>query len=411
MTVDFNNDLQAKIRASFIFLMQSCLEMKNYDIPYFNTMRDEVLKSTSNITDTRDFTALRGEVIDALRKLYTAKVYFNLAEEWMGYNTVYRQAAAHDTPPPSAEIVFRMHMKSLAAMHEEKKVDINDLCEWICLIPLRLTTAKYYDYIADAAKTISLPVNAHYTEDFKRLFNPQVHLGDVSWLADIKAGLDAVWENEDLTEKNDEKMEEINEKLIQFTAYASALFDAANASLIVRQASEHGVDLLETPGYRDLYERYNANESKDEALDLSLNNAADEIMAAVEYDDRKFFDTEAFDAETLASYEKWLPLDKFYYETAFDYFTYLSAFNDVEQERDTAVFTGALQEYMDSSTAHLSGKRKRFLRQQFLKFLPYPYELEDYHKYFTDTYDSLDEVNRRLLSFVVLTENGENSGL
>jgi hypothetical protein len=411
MSVDFNKDLHAKIRASLIFLMQSCLEMKNYDAPYFNAMRDEVLQNVLNITEMKDFTVLREKVIHALRKLYTAKVYFNLAEEWSGYNTVYRQSAAHDVQPPTAEIVFRQHMKNLAEMNEQKKVDINELCEWMCLIPLRLTTAKYHDYIADAAEAVPLPVNLKYAEDFKRLFNPQYHLGDEDWLAEIKKELDDIWENETITEVAADKLDEINNRLIQLTAYASALFDAVDASLIVRQGLALGLDLLAIPGYEDLYERFKANDKKDELLNLSLDNAADEAMNAVKYDDRTPIETDGFDAETEALYKKWLPVNEYYYETAFDFFTYLSSFNDEGQERDVSAFADALHEYMDSSTANLSSKRKRFLRQQFLKYLPYPYELEDYHKYFTDTYESLDDVNRRLLSFIVLTENEINNGL
>jgi hypothetical protein len=93
-----------------------------------------------------------------------------------------------------------------------------------------------------------------------------------------------------------------------------------------------------------------------------------------------------------------------FYSTAFDHFTYLTGAVD-ETAGDVPAFMDSLKEYAETSVEKLTGKRKRFLRQHFLQFLPYPYDLETYRDYFTDTYESLDTVNRRLLSFMIFMDN------
>jgi hypothetical protein len=113
---------------------------------------------------------------------------------------------------------------------------------------------------------------------------------------------------------------------------------------------------------------------------------------------------EDLDAETLALYNEWFRIDDIYFKNMFDYYRFLPD-ADENDEDDFPALMSELRKYMDESVKNLSGRRKRFLRQHFMRYFPYPYDFEKYEQYFMDTYESLDEATRRVFSLIVYMVN------
>jgi hypothetical protein len=403
---NMETDLDAKIRASFFILMQSCIELKEYDLPYFNEIRNDVLAIAADLPDTPPLTKQYETLVAALKKLYTLKIYFNLSEEWTWSNYLTQMAATGVSKIIAGNTLFLNHLDILAEGDIKKEVDTRLLCEWMSRIPLRMAAVRYYDYLSDAAKALHFSLGTDHLEDFKRLFNPMDYLADADWLRDITVKLDRNWESEEVPDKDQasEENNKINMELIKITAYMSALFDALCAADIVLKARGRGIDLINEA--KDLHKEYKtaiANHEADGGFGVRLDNAA---MEAIDHTRKPQFESldslsaDKLEPALLPLFNEWSQVDKLFYETGFDHFTYLTG--DLESsDGDTDAFLAALHTYLETVTQPLSGKRKRFLRQQFLNYLPYPYDLETYRGYFLGTYDSLDETNKRLLMYMV----------
>jgi hypothetical protein len=407
MPVDFTNDLDAKIHASFFILMQACAELKNYDFTCFSDIREDVLRAAGGIDLSESLQAHRETAIQALKDLYTLKVYFNQTDEWTGFNLLHQKAAESEAVPLGGEMLFYEHLKAMVGNDENAELDTGALCDWISCIPLRMTAARYYDYIDDAAGFLPVAPNEANAENFKRVFYPLGFLSEAAWLREYKKPLDAVWEAEAAVDGNAAQLKVVNAQLIKLTAYVCTLFDALCAAIIAGKAHQTGTALLSGPKVKTLYSEFAAfmaQTGEDKDFHARLDQATSEAMEKIIYDSPEGIKADGLNAEELAAYNEWLPVHKLFYGTGFDYFNFMVEPDD-ESEANVPAFTGALKKHIEAVTKDMPGKRKRFLRQYFLRFLPYPYELEDYKKYFIETCDGLDDVNRRLLSFMVLSES------
>jgi hypothetical protein len=402
--------MNVKIRASFFILMQNCTELKSYGADYFSEIRDLVYAVAAEPEDRPALTEERETIKNALRKLYSLKVYFNLSKEWTWQNYLYHQAAESPTEPAKGQALFYTHLENMTKGNKKKEIETQNLCEWMSCIPLRMTAARYHDYVADAVRELSFDAGLAHTDDFKRLFNPMDYLRDAEWLSEIKNILDEKWAREDTTgEYEAEFFKDMNEKLVKITAYISTLFDGLCAADIALKARSRGIDLVkEAEELHRMYINTVSSAEKDESFHARLDKAIDEALGAIKSQDSfNELDASSLDEETRALYDEWLFADELFYENSFNYFTYLPGLESSNSEGDTAAFLKELKEYMDDSVRGMNGKRKRFLRQHFLNYLPYPYDLEVYRKYFLDTYDSLDEASRQVLSFMVFFASGD----
>jgi hypothetical protein len=407
MINELSKDMDAKIRASFMMLMQGCLDLKVHDGDFFGEIKEAVIQTATGLTTAADLNAYRETVIAALKNIYTFKAYFNLADEWTGYTALYKRASNFEGKPVAGEILFKSHIKTLVEKDPNRELNMDTLSDWMSFIPLRMATARYMDYVTDGVKSLPMDVNTLCAEDFNRSFYPPDYCKDEKWLQEIKEHLDDIWENDGDFDKNIGRLKDINQRMITITVYASTLYDALCAAIITLKAGERGIGLLSEPEIKTLHDSFLdavKQPERDEDFSERLDKAAVEAMDKVQFDNLEEMETGGFDEETLAMYEEWLPVHEMYFETSFDYF----AFIPKKTGKNTSVTNGEkeffaeIAGYMNTKTQNIGNKRKRFLRQHFLKYLPYPYELEDYKDYFLETYAGLDAVNQNMLAIIMI---------
>lgn len=419
ITAAVTDDLRTKIRASFFMMLQSAAELESGDtdtLSDFEDMCRAVIRMAEETADTASpldetekqarrelLTDFRHQIIKAFRRLNTLRAYLHLADDWVKQSVLLM--AANEAPPQrSGNDLFYRHLDSLTGKNDTLDMETLSMC--MSYIPLRMTTARYSDYVKAAFRHMHQNVRGEHPDDFKQLFNPMDELKNGTGYQSLKQTLDDVWlsdlDKHEIEEKQvaRARVDETREKLVQAFGQLCTLFDTVNALYIVNccdgSLAEKIPDALSFKEARP----------SEEQLDEAVHKAVD----AIKYGplENVFEEMYGHDPvripETLHPlYDTWSRVHMLFYESGLDYFTIPRVKSVSDDGEDTLyAFIAEILPYMEERVSALPVKRKRFLRQHFLKYLPYPYDLDAYKQYFLDTYESLDNTSRALM-FLYMT--------
>jgi hypothetical protein len=392
-------DLRAKGRASSLILLQTVKELTGkqenappYFIARFEKSIDDVKAVAEGHSSVSEDTlaGYREEVTEAIKELFTFKLYVDIVRDWaMHGSLLYVAANGKLSKMPGSEELFQSMLDAILNIGKgEGETTVSAMQITLAFIPLRMASLKYKGYISDALKSMNLTIDPSYADGFDRFFNPGAYISKTGWLADIKKPLDEIWEM-DCTAINPGLFKEcvvtvsgLRQEITKALDCFCALLDGLNASLIcMKSGTEY------------------AGEDMRKLTDAELDSAIDKEMKKIVYGP---------ESEELPEDPLFKEIHDLFYETGLDYFHALVKPED-GQTSDWEGFLAAFLPRLDAPG--LAPNRRRFLRQHLMSILNYPYPVESYKKYFIETYNALDEANRMYMIAYVTTllNDTENS--
>lgn len=433
------DDLQVKVRASFLILMQTCVHLgkkvDGEDRCLFDDLRQAVTQTAMTLESLptlgeperlarcEALTQHKSEILSVFKQVDTIKSYYRLLHEWVQQDIFLSYT---DTAPvfENGYEVLSAHLDSVISKEDKKDIRLDEelMSRFMSYIPLRMTGARYNDYVADAFRKMDYECSLSELDYYKSLFCPMGEWVESTRFSEVKQTLDTIWQTE-ITQCAPEdvhafqsQLDTVRDRLIHFVSYTDTLYDAFNAADILTRFGGQAGLWPEDAETQALYETFKAliteswPEDKQNDFEQQLDETILKTLDHVQFgpDEDAFEDTapDALENGPLKQWhESWQHTHKLFYASGLEYF-YGHGASEEDTGGDSAkALVAALQAYRDTCTAGLPVKRKRFLRQHFLRYLPYPYDIETYKKYFTDTFDSLDNTGRALIfMYIALTD-------
>jgi hypothetical protein len=444
----FSEDIRDKLRAAYLILMQNGLNLSKLPAeagspllpPRELALRVLRLESLGNDTAV-SLWQYREQLTDGLKSMLAAQYYLRLVWDYVFQNSMITKLKNLDIPEADpthlfTQLVDRLVTKSKgeidangfekALRDKDTSVEVQSkyIAEFISLVPLRITAARYYDYIRDA---LAIPEGLSMLtglEQLKRMFCPMDYCVSNFGFEKIKETLDHFWltapdADFDMAKVNLREIEAAGVALDNMTQHINMLFDMVDAAYLTAQHGEkYGspwtdgeMDTLRVSCQDALENRL--SEDKQKAVAATVDDALNKILRKIEDTAhrgsfRDFYRINKAPAEIKTVLLDWENITDIFYETGMDFLT-PGLMDDDDIDIDGEDMADGLIEYITSVTQGLPAAQKRFLRQHFLRQIPYPYDLEEFRRYFLDTYDSLDKAGKLIMAQMVYIyeENAE----
>ncbi|MCL2708204.1 MAG: hypothetical protein FWF03_03710 [Defluviitaleaceae bacterium] len=432
----FENDIKLKLKASYLILLQNVAEDPGSDADgRFEKIRECVRRfafdgdvlslAAENVAElASEIKAGRETVIEALGSLRVYYKYMHIVSD-LALREKIRRGVTENHVPDNPGSLFVAHMEKLMGTEIKPKgkagppeIDAKKISASMSFIPLRMTTAKYFDYIRDALAQIE-DGQGESAEGYKESFCPMDYAKDDSFFPELRQKLDEFWEAEAPADAEAlvDKPKSIYVMYIDKFNKMLALFDATGAANIICMFGPRYGQLLidgRIDSFREkIRELAEGKLDGDDAAKIiaEINAATDEAIEAIRAGsigngpEGKSFPLN-LPEDLKGLYDDWVAVDGLFYESAVDHYSGASKKTSEDASAET------LCDFIKRCGDALPVEKRRFLRQHFLSCLPYPYGLDEYKKYFTETYDSLDAANRVFME-VCLTETpaeGEDGG-
>jgi hypothetical protein len=427
LLAEAKEDIIAKTRASFFILLQACADIsmsklmipdpfKHYCHTVFSTIAelDAPADGKAVISLKELLTNAREEIQQAFKNIGILKNYQLLIRD--SVIRVFSQFTEKDEIAPEEGIdVFNAHLGTLTVPGSEDgqfEVDTRHISECMSYIPLRMTAARYRDYVSDAFKCMQMRPQAESAEIYKRVFYPMGYPVDNGYTDDTWRELNELWE-EDVTLYDEaaceaalDKLKTIYEYMVKLTMGLTELYDAVNALYIVIHFNKSNFlandeEALTMLGIFKRLEKEGGWENAGD-FDTQVNDALEESMGDTRIGPANLaalgapMDLSVSNEEDRQNLREWEEIDGLFFETGIEYLD-SHKLDRYHLADDAEPFLAEFLPYLEECAAHLNGRRKRMLRQHFLRQIPYPYELENYRQYFTEVYAELNNADRNLL--------------
>ncbi|MCL2399182.1 MAG: hypothetical protein FWC91_05470 [Defluviitaleaceae bacterium] len=368
------------------------LPIKDFDLDILSSLspiHDRLVNFIENPISVEELKNFREILIDEIKGMHTITQFFGLVFDWNFHHLLlYR---ANDTPidiPGARDFYdyFDRFVNELEKETGEKDLAYSLKQEFISLIPLRMTTQAYHDAILASLQKIDSYDREHDTlkrllANWKKLSSMinDSHIKLPASCMVIKQELDKYWQMD--TNDDVEKLKEYMDILSNFDDKIEVavttillLFDAVSAALILQQyGDENSIADLKLWIEKD-----------SETLEAAINKSLGALVDMLHEDETPNYD----------EYEE-SELDKLFYDSGLEYFGLPSV--DENDYNDDNIFDEAIA-ILTNCVEGLSSRRKRYLRQHFMKNLPFWGDLEkDYKQYFIKSFESLDDFNKKFM--------------
>jgi len=413
---DLIDDMRLKVRASYLILLENILELSKAPAPsVFSGIFSDVAEAVDSFekcvaeSETK-YGENRAVLIEALKSLNAVNKYFHVTSSALVRESILTKAADAGKPGGSGSVLFSAHLESL--LEGDNKINTNRLSAFISKIPLRMTTAVYYDYVRDAIKFLRDEPDAEIIEDYKRAFCPMRFLAENNFFSEMARELDALWGSfgqlsSDGVAGVNERLRELYKNFVATYDFLYSLFDSNNAAgVVARFGGEYGGGLFEDEAIRSLHSecvsaiRNRPSEDEITSLKNKIYAEQDDALNLARFDKPSDGAEIEIDDENRKPLADRAVLNKIYFETPLDYYAG-TVIEDSDEREDAESLIESLTNFMRESEKELPPAKRRFLRQHFLSCLPYPYDFSAYKKYFIEIYDSLDDTNKNLMSYYV----------
>ena len=341
----------------------------------------------------------REDIILALRNYYGLAQYHGMVFDWAFHHIILCRAANSQGVPPQAGALFDAHVRFLfhiGEKHSDKKT-FPPLAwglagEFAPMIPLRMTRSVYNDYLRASFHMMAMskegpPSILYRITEWENLRNMLVNTKLPDACMDIKRLLDDYWQtdfpldNLDDIRRQMNKLDEAGEQLKLISASLFILLDTVDAALIMQKfGTDEDMDDLRAWIGKD-----------PAAQDDAIAEALDALDAAA---DRE----EALHGMEDNALKKWTVLNELYYDAGPLHYRLvpLAISSDTEQSVNK-IIEDAIG-IVDVCADGQPNRRKRYLRQYFMRNMPLPYNdvMKGYRDYFIGTYERLDDFNKTL---------------